>query len=151
MRPAFSGPIPLRDLTYGEHLLVWTYRTTLRGEACPLVRHEFKYACGEAAGVAFAAMGDFVRQLRAQASRSILAPAPGRLNINDDEIALLTAFAAIQRGDQALFLVQLRRMAGGPVQPALLAPARTVAQTLLAGGHAIRADFTSDGALRRAS
>ena len=138
MRPDPSGPLDLRDLDYGEHLVIWAFRVFARGRDCPIVRREFEHGCGEQAAEAYAAMRVFVQQLSAHGRRTIVLAPPGCLSVVRDEQLVLCAFAAAQAGDAARFKAHFHWLAAGPLAPALEMAARIVANALLARGHSLR-------------
>lgn len=137
--PSPSHLIDLGDLLYGEHLVVWAFRSFARGRDCLIVRREFDHGCGERAGEAFAAMRVFVQQWATQGRRAIVLAPPGGLRLARDEQTMLGLFAAVQGGDGAGFVGHYRLLTGGPPGPVAERAVTMVAEALLACGHRFRA------------
>ena len=137
MRSDPSLSIDLGDLTYGEHLLAWAFRTFARGRDCLVVRREFDHGCGERAGEAYAAMRVFVQQVQ-QGRRAIVLAPPGGLGLARDEQTVLGLFAAVQVGDGAGFAGHFRLLTDGPPNPGAERAAALVADALRAHGHRLR-------------
>jgi hypothetical protein len=135
-----SFPIDLGDLLYGEHLIVWAFRTFARGRDCPIVRREFDHGCGERAGEAFAAMRVFVQQWAMRGRRPIVLAPPGGQGLARDEQTMLGLFAAAQAGDGAGFASHFRLLTGGPPNPIVERAATLVAGAMRTRGHRLR-DF----------
>ena len=131
--------IDLGDLLYGEHLIVWAFRTFARGRDCPIVRREFDHGCGERAGEAFAAMRVFVQQWALQGRRTIVLAPPGGLDLARDEATMLGVFAAVQAGDGTSFDGRYRLLTGGPPNPIVERAVTLVAEAMRARGHRLRA------------
>ena len=140
--PTFSAdpdPIDLADLRYGEHLIVWAFRTFARGRDCPIVRREFDHGCGERAAEAFAAMRVFVQQWAIRGRRTIVLAPPGGLTLARDERTLLGLFAAAQAGDREAFAVHFRALTAGPPNPIVERAATLVAEAMGQRGHRLGA------------
>lgn len=138
VRPDPSHPFDLRDLTYGEHLILWAFRAFAKGRECAIVRREFDHGCGDLAAEAFSAMRVFVQQLALRARRSILLAPPGCLTVVRDEQLVLCLFAATQAGDSERFAAHFRWLAGGPHDPVLERIAQIVTRALSLRGHRLR-------------
>ncbi len=139
MRPDPSLSIDLRDLTYGEHLIVWAFRAFAKGRDCAIVRKEFDHGCGEHAAEAFGAMRIFVQQLAMLGRRPIVLAPPGCLTVVRDEQLVLCLFAAAQAGDSDRFAAHFRWLAAGPHDPVLERVVRLIATALAQRGHRLRA------------
>lgn len=129
------GAIDLDDLSYGEHLIVWAFRSFAKGRDCPIVRHEFDHGCGARAGEAFVAMRVFVQQWATRGRRSIVLAPPGGLTVARDEQIMLRLFAAAQAGDGAAFSDHFRALTGGAANPIVGRAVALVADALKARGH----------------
>lgn len=127
--------IDLDDLSYGDHLIVWAFRSFARGRDCPIVRHEFDHGCGARAGEAFVAMRVFVQQWATQGRRSIVLAPPGGLTVARDEQIMLRVFAAAQAGDGAGLSDHFRALTGGACNPIVGRAVTLVAEALKARGH----------------
>lgn len=139
MRPDPALPADLRELGYGEHLVVWGFRAVVSGRGeCPVVAREFKAACGELAGEARGALTVFVQQLAAQGRRAVCLAPPGCLTLTRDEQLLTAVFAAAQADDEARLSAHLSWLLAGPASPPFAAAARVVAQALALSGHRLR-------------
>lgn len=139
MRPDPALPTDLRDLGYGEHLLVWGFRAVVSGRGeCPIVAREFKQACGDLAGETRAALTVFVQQLAVQGRRTVSLAPPGCLTLTRDEQLVVAVFAAAQAGDQDRLDAHLAWLLAGPPAPPFAACARAVAQALAISGHRLR-------------
>jgi hypothetical protein len=139
VRPDTSHPVDLRDLTYGEHLIVWAFRAFAKGRECVIVRKEFEHGCGEHATQAFNAMRVFVQQLAIQGRRPIVLAPPGCLTVVPDEQLVLCLFAAAQAGDSDRFAAHFRWLAAGPHDPVLERVVRLIVTALALRGHRLRA------------
>lgn len=138
MRPDPSFPVDLSDLAYGEHLLLWAFRTFARGRECVIVRREFDHGCGEHAVEAYNAMRLFVQQLAIRGRRSIVLAPPGCLTVVRDEHLMLCLFASAQVGDSERFAAYFRSLAAAPYDPVLERVARIVVSALGLLGHRLR-------------
>lgn len=139
MRPDPSHPIDLGDLLYGEHLIVWAFRSFACGRDCLIVRREFDHGCGERAGEAFAAMRVFVQQWAMKGRRAIVLAPPGGLSLARDEATMLGLFAAAQGGDGAGFAGHFHLLTGGPPNPIVERAVTLVAEALSTCGRRLRA------------
>jgi hypothetical protein len=139
MRPDPALPTDLRDLGYGEHLIVWGFRALVSGRGdCPVVAREFRQACGDLAGETRAALTVFVQQLAVQGRRPVTLAPPGCLTLTRDEQLVAAVFAAAQAQDQARLDAHLTWLLAGPPGQPFAAAARAVAQALALNGHALR-------------
>lgn len=140
MYPDPAGPTDLRDLDYGEHMLLWTVRAVVTGRGdSPTVRREFEQGCGALATEARNALGVFVQQLAARGRRSICLAPPGCLSITRDEQLFLATFAAAQADDQGRFSAHFRWLAATPSTPPFFAAARVFTIALARRGYHLRA------------
>ena len=139
MRPDPSLSVDLGDLLYGEHLIVWAFRSFARGRDCLIVRREFDHGCGERAGEAFAAMRVFVQQWALKGCRAIVLAPPGGLSLARDERTMLGMFAAAQGGDGAGFAGHFHLLTGGPPNPIVERAVTLVAEAMRWRGHRLRA------------
>lgn len=135
MRPDLFQPVDLDDLTYGEHLIVWAFRTLAKGRTCAIVRKAFEHGCGDQANAAFTAMQVFVQQLSVVGRRPIDHAPPGCPTVMRDELVLLRLFAAAQDRDPARFAAHFRWLAASPPDPTAQRAATFVAAALIAHGQ----------------
>jgi hypothetical protein len=139
MHPDPSCPVDLRDLDYGEHLVLWSFRALASGRGeCPVTRREFDHACGALAGEARNALFVFVQQLAMRGRRSITLAPPGCLSITRDEQLLLALFAAAQANDEDRFSAHFSWLAAAPNAPPFFEAARVFTVALGLKGHRLR-------------
>ena len=152
MAPDPLGPSDLRELSYGEHLVVWALRAFAAGRIeCPTLVREFRSACGQRADEARNAFIVFAQQLAARGRRTIVMAAPGCLALTRDEQIVCALFADAQGGAEARFEARLAYLLGRPAEPAFFAAARVTAQALSLKGHRIAAFAAATGALAAAA
>lgn len=139
MRPDPALPADLRDLGYGEHLVVWGFRALASGRGdCPVVTREFRQACAHLAAGTRAALAVFVRQLALQGRRPVALAPPGCLTLTRDEQVVVAVFAAAQAQDQPRLDAHLTWLLARPPGPPFAAAASAVAQALALNGHSLR-------------
>ncbi|HWK46976.1 MAG TPA: hypothetical protein VNT30_19805 [Stellaceae bacterium] len=97
------------DLSYGEHLLVWTLRRVIVGGGeSPLIRREFADAFGDEAEAALIAFHSFIVLLNRDSRRRFSIGHPGCAGLTFDERHLLTVVATAQHEADARLDAQLR-------------------------------------------
>ncbi|MFN3520732.1 MAG: hypothetical protein ACK4YQ_00675 [Phenylobacterium sp.] len=139
VRPDPAAPGDLRELTYGEHLVIWAMRAFVAGRIdCPVVVREFETACGALAVEARRAFLVFAQQLVLRGRRRIAVSVPGRLALTRDEQQIAALFADAQAGDQAGFDARLAWLIARPPEPPFQAAAGVVAQALAMSGRRLR-------------
>lgn len=152
MAPDPLGPADLRELSYGEHLMVWALRAFAAGRIqCPTLVREFRSACGDLATEARNAFIVFAQQLAARGRRPIVLAAPGRLTLTRDEQIVCALFADAQSGAEARFEARLAYLLGRPAEPPFFAAAGVTAKALSLNGHRIAAFAGATGALGEAA
>lgn len=140
IRPDPAAPGDLRELAYGEHLVVWAMRAFVAGRIdCPVVVREFESACGALAVEARTAFLVFAQQLVLRGRRRIAVSVPGRLTLTRDEQQIAALFADAQGQDQARFEARLAFLLGRPAEAPFFAAASVVAQALAMAGRRLRA------------
>lgn len=140
MRPDPTLPSDLRELAYGEHLIVWTFRAIATGRwSCPMIRREYDHACGARGGEAMAAIRVFADKAAAQGRRPVSIGRPGMLPMTRDEQLLVALYADAQRGDEAGFLARASWLLARPADEALYRLAWMTATALEDGGHGLGA------------
>jgi hypothetical protein len=138
MHPDPALPCDLRDLTRGEHLLVWSLRAFAAGRIdCSIVARAYRDACGPLADPARNAFTVFGQQLAAQGRRPVILAPPGRLTLTRDEQLLLAVFAAAQAGDEPRCIAHLSWLLGRCPGPPFVAAATVVAKALACNGHGL--------------
>ena len=140
MHPDPDAATDLRDLTHGEHLVVWTFRAFAAGRRdCPLMAREYRDACGDLAPQARAAAEVFAQHLRLQGRRPVVLGRPGVLTLTRDEQLLLAIFIAAQRGESDRGQAHLTWLLARPAPASFFAAASVVARALAASGHRLGA------------
>lgn len=140
IRPDPAAPGDLRELAYGEHLVVWAMRAFVAGRIdCPVVVREFETACGALAVEARTAFLVFAQQLVLRGRRRIAVSVPGRLTLTRDEQQIAALFADAQGQDQARFEARLAFLLGRSAEAPFFAAASVVAQALAMAGRRLRA------------
>jgi hypothetical protein len=140
MRPDPAAACDLRELDYGEHLLVWSFRAIAAGRwDCDLIRREYRQACGDSAERARRALHAFAREAAQKARRPIALGRPGILGVTRDEQQLLAAYGAAQAGARARFEAHLAWLIGRAVDPVFYPLARLTASALAERGHGLGA------------
>jgi hypothetical protein len=121
----------LAGLTYGEHLLVWSWRKIVTGGAdCPLIAREFSLSCGEDAGEVLATLYTFLQALVYAGRRRLEVGYPGYASLTIDERQMLVLIAAAQRDDATSLETQLQILARAALRPALAIAARALGAAL---------------------
>jgi hypothetical protein len=139
LRPDPAAPGDLRDLTYGEHLVIWAMRAFVAGRAeCPVVVKEFDSACGALAVEARNAFLVFAQQLALRGRRRIAIGAPGLLTLTRDEQQVAALFADAQAGEEFRFDARLSWLLGRPAEPPFFAAASVAAKALAMAGRKLR-------------
>lgn len=152
MTPDPLGPSDLRELSYGEHLVVWALRAFAAGRIeCPTLVREFRSACGDLAGEARNAFIVFVQQLAARGRRPIVLAAPGCLTLTRDEQIVCALFADAQGGAEARFEARLAYLLGRAAEPPFFAAAGVTARALSLNGHRVAAFAGATGESRDAA
>ncbi|MCC7268203.1 MAG: hypothetical protein IT546_12835 [Caulobacteraceae bacterium] len=147
MTPDPLGPADLRELSYGEHLVVWALRAFAAGRIqCPTLVREFRSACGELAAEARNAFIVFAQQLAARGRRPIVLAAPGCLTLTRDEQIVCALFADAQGGAEARFEARLAYLLGRAAEPPFFAAAEVTARALALNGHRLAAFAQITGA-----
>ncbi|WP_374574422.1 hypothetical protein [Phenylobacterium sp.] len=140
IRPDPAAPADLRELTRGEHLVVWALRAFVAD--CfdhAMVRRGFEDACGARAPEASMAFLVFAQALVLRGRRRICVGAPGRLALTRDEQQIAALFADAQAADRAGFDARLAFLLGRPAEAPFFAAAETTARALAACGRRLRA------------
>ena len=149
MTPDPLGPSDLRELSYGEHLVVWAMRAFAAGRIqCPTLVREFRSACGDLASEARNAFIVFAQQLSARGRRPIVLAAPGCLTLTRDEQIVCALFADAQAGEEGRFAARLTYLLGRAAEPPFFAAAGVTAKALSLNGHRIAAFAGVTGAYR---
>lgn len=87
-------------LSYGEHLLVRSWRNIATGRGCcPLIAREFSRLCGEDAGEVLATFYTFLQALAYAGRRRLQIGYPGYAALTRDERQVLGLIAVAQRDD----------------------------------------------------
>jgi hypothetical protein len=147
MAPDPLGPADLRELSYGEHLVVWALRAFATGRIqCPTLVREFHSACGDLASEARNAFIVFAQQLAARGRRAVVLATPGSLTLTRDEQIVCALFADAQGGQEARFNARLAYLLGRAAEPPFYAAAAVTAQALGRKGHRIAAFADAHGA-----
>lgn len=137
--PCETTPAHLRDLTQGEHMLVWGVRAmAFEVGACPLVRRQFERACGMAGFEALNALEVFVRELARRGRRKVTLCVPGSYRLSRDEQLVVAIFAAAQAEDYARLEAHLAWLLADACQPPFPAAACLVAQAFAMNGLILR-------------
>jgi hypothetical protein len=132
-------PTHLRDLTQGEHLLLWAFRAAAAGKPdCPIVRRTFDMSCGFAGLEALSALQVFVGELRRRGRREVRIGLPGTFALTRDEQLLIAVFAAAQAQDYGRMEAHLVWLTGQEARPPFGAAACMVAQALAMSGFLLR-------------
>jgi hypothetical protein len=140
MSPDPLAPADLRDLGYGEHVLLWSFRAFAVGRwGCPLVVRGYEDACGPLAQRAREAVQVFAQQVQVQGRRPIVLGSPGLLSITRDEQLLLAIYAAAQRWDEARCSAHLAWLLAKPAGAPFYAAACVTAQAFAFNGCHFRA------------
>jgi len=139
VRPDPAAPGDLRELAYGEHLVVWAMRAFVAGRIdCPVIVREFESACGALAVEARTAFLVFAQQLVLRGRRRICVSVPGRLTLTRDEQQIAALFADAQAGEGVRFEARLAYLLGRSAEPPFYAAACVVAQALAMSGRRLR-------------
>lgn len=147
MTPDPLGPADLRELSYGEHLVVWALRAFAAGRMdCPTLVREFRSGCGDLATEARNAFTVFAQQLAVRGRRAITLAAPGCLTLTRDEQVVCALFADAQAGRETRFAARLAFLLGRPAEAPFFAAATVTAQALSLNGHRLSAFSTANGA-----
>lgn len=140
LRPDPAVPGDLRELTYGEHLVVWAMRAFVAGRFdCPVVVREFESACGALAVEARNAFTVFAQQVVLRGRRRIAVSVPGRLTLTRDEQQIAALFADAQGGEADRFDARLSYLIARPSEAPFFAAASVVGQALAMTGRRLRA------------
>jgi hypothetical protein len=96
----------IAGLTFGEHLLVWSWRKIVAGGGgCPLIAREFSLSCGEDASEVLATLYTFLQALAYAGRRRLEVGYPGYTSVTTDEWQMLVLIATAQRDDATLKLI----------------------------------------------
>jgi hypothetical protein len=134
-----TAPVWLRDLTQGEHLLLWAFRAAAFGKPdCPIVRRTYDMSCGFAGLEALSAIKVFVSELRRRGRREVKVALPGTFALSRDEQLLISVFAAAQAQDYARMEAHLIWLTGRDAGPPFGAAACLVAEALGMSGFVLR-------------
>ena len=137
--PCETTPAHLRDLSQGEHMLVWGFRAMAFGVgACPLVRRQYERACGVMGSEALGALQVFVRELARRGRRKVTLWAPGSYRLSRDEQLIVAIFAAAQMEDYTRLEAHLAWLLADACQPPFPAAACLVAQAFAMNGLILR-------------
>jgi len=136
-----TSPSPgIVDLSYGEHLLIWTLRRVIVGRGdCALIRREYAAAFGEAADEALIAFHSFLVLLNRDSRRRFSIGHPGCADLTFDERHLLSVIAAAQGDNDARLDAQLRWLVRREGQDDLHVAVSRLARLLGEHGHALKA------------
>nr|QQZ50957.1 hypothetical protein JKL49_06950 [Phenylobacterium glaciei] len=108
----------LRDLSQGEHMLVWGFRAMAFGVgACPLVQRSYERACGVMGSEALGALQVFVRELARRGKRKVTLCVPGSYRLSRDEQLIVAIFAAAQMEDYPRLEAHLAWLLADACQP----------------------------------
>ncbi len=136
MRPDASAPSDLRELGYGEHLLVWSFRAVATGRwGCRLIAREYDAAFGPMAELARRGVEVFAGEIERQGRRRVTLGRPSLLCMTRDEQLLLAIYRAAQRCDEDRCAAHLTWLLGCPAGPPFYAAARATAGALALRGH----------------
>lgn len=137
--PCETAPAHLRDLSQGEHMLVWGFRAMAFGVgACPLVQRQYAQACGVMGTEALNALEVFVRELARLGRRKVTLCVPGSYRLSRDEQLIVAIFAAAQMEDYARLEAHLAWLLADACQPPFPAAACLVAQAFAMNGLILR-------------
>lgn len=140
IRPDPAAACDLRQLDYGEHLLVWSFRAIVAGRwDCEAIRREHRQACGAAAEPARQALRAFALEIERSARHPITLGQPGLLGVTRDEQRILAAYAAAQSDDRPRFEAHMSRLIGRAADPVFYALACLTARALADRGHRLGA------------
>lgn len=129
----------LRDLSQGEHMLVWGVRAmAFEVGACPLVRRQYESACGVMGTEALNALTVFVRELAHRGKRKVTLCVPGSFRLSRDEQLIVAIFAAAQAEDYPRLEAHLAWLLADACQPPFPAAACLVAQAFNLNGLILR-------------
>jgi hypothetical protein len=118
-------------LSYGEHLLVWSWRRIITGRGdCPLIAREFLQLCGEDAAEVLATFYTFLQALACAGRRRLQVGYPGCSALTADERQMLVLIAVAQRHDAARLQAHLQIIARAALRPALAIAARALGTAL---------------------
>lgn len=109
IRPDPRGPTDLRQLTFSEHLIVWTFRAFASGRwECPMVAAAYREGAAGAAGdEAFLRVCELAREIGVGARREITFGRPGLMMVTRDEQLLLAVLAGALQRDGARMAAHL--------------------------------------------
>ena len=139
MLPEPDCPADLRDLTQGQHLVIWAMRAFATGQAdCPLVARVFESVCGAHAGEARLAFLVFVQRLGLRGRHRICVGAPGRLELTGDEQRMAALFADAQAHARDRFDARLAVLLGRPPEASFFAAAQMVTRALALEGRLLQ-------------
>jgi hypothetical protein len=129
--------LEVRDLFYGEQLVLWTARRWLAYRTgWAHVGAEYALALGCARGrVALEAAEQLLGGLHAQASRTVYLAKLGCCRVSADEARLLGILAALQAGEVLAALRGLDALLPRSAARLALGAAETLAEALAASGH----------------
>ena len=137
--PCEATPAHLRDLSQGEHMLVWGFRAMAFGVGgCSLVRRQYDRACGVMGPEALNALKVFVRELAIRGKRKVTLCVPGSFRLSRDEQLIVAIFAAAQGEDYARMEAHLAWLLADACQPPFPAAACLVAQAFAMNGLILR-------------
>jgi hypothetical protein len=137
--PCETSPAHLRNLSQGEHMLVWGFRALAFGVGdCPLVRRQYEGACGVTGSEALNALEVFVRELARRGRRKVTLCVPGSYRLSRDEQLIVAIFAAAQAEDYARLEAHLAWLLADACQPPFPAAACLVAQAFAMNGLILR-------------
>jgi hypothetical protein len=121
----------IAGLTFGEHLLVWSWRKIVAGGGgCPLIAREFSLSCGEDASEVLATLYTFLQALAYAGRRRLEVGYPGYTSVTTDERQMLVLIATAQRDDATGFEAHLRILARSALRPALAIAAHALGAAL---------------------
>jgi hypothetical protein len=118
-------------LTFGEHLLVWSWRKIVTGRGgCPLIAREFSLSCGEDASEVLATLYTFLQALAYAGRRRLKVGYLGYTSLTTNERKMLVLIATAQRDDPASLEAHLQILARAALRPALAIAARALGAAL---------------------
>lgn len=129
----------LRDLSQGEHMLVWGFRAIAFGVGvCPLVRRQYEQACGVTGSEALNALEVFIRELARRGRRKVTLCVPGSCRLSHDEQLIVAIFAAAQIEDYPRLEAHLAWLLADTPRAPFAAAACLVAQAFNLNGLILR-------------
>jgi len=118
-------------LSYGEHLLVWSWRNIATGRGgFPSMAREFSRLCGEDAGEVLATFYIFLQALAYAGRRRLQVGYPCYAALTLDERQMLVLIAVAQRDDPTRLDAHLQIIAIAERRPALAIAARALGTAL---------------------